>query len=383
VIVQRFDQVRIDGVTRTPQGGLRATANLTRTGIFQYQDSKGQPYYELRPRDEVFAPASLATLDTAPLTIGHPSEVNADNWRSLAVGHVIAGTVRENGQFVTAEIAIQDAETAALVERGDLRELSMGYEVDLEMAPGEFEGERYDAIQRNPRYNHVAIGGTDWGRAGRDVRVVLDAKTCSCGRPSLDAMATSVIRTDAPAGDPLKRVDAPTNQDAENTRRDLDSARADNDRLRAERDAANARADKAEAERDQTKVALVESEKKTKADADAFESRVESRVKLVADAKVILGDEFEFKGKSDRDVRIAALTKIDPKFDAKDKSEGYLEARFELAVPAVKKDQDVLKEQHEVIVEQGSNADGDVDRVTKAREEMLKRHSDAWKSKTK
>lgn len=164
---------RLDDVARTAQG-IRATARLTRTGIFEYHGPNGEPFDELRPEAEVFDRRSLATLKGAPLTIGHPAEVNAGNWSELSVGHV-ADDVRRDGIFVTATVLIFDAETCARVESGDLRELSCGYEVDVERAAGDHDGQHYDAIQRRIRYNHVAMGGTDWGRAGRDVRVYADA----------------------------------------------------------------------------------------------------------------------------------------------------------------------------------------------------------------
>jgi hypothetical protein len=48
--------------------------------------------------------------------------------------------------------------------------LSAGYELDLDPTPGEYQGRRYDAVQRNIRINHVAA--VPLGRAG--TAMVLD-----------------------------------------------------------------------------------------------------------------------------------------------------------------------------------------------------------------
>jgi hypothetical protein len=55
------------------------------------------------------------------------------------------------------------------IENGK-KELSMGYFCDYELKDGEFEGQPYQAIQRNIRANHIAL--VQEGRMGADVRVL-------------------------------------------------------------------------------------------------------------------------------------------------------------------------------------------------------------------
>lgn len=174
--MKRYDfHARLDGIVQTPQGGIRAKARVTRTGIFQYPTDDGGWLYELRPPEEVFKADSLETIKGCPIVLGHPSEVTTRNWRQLVVGHV-QDDVRQDGIFVAATVVIQDAETCEKILDGELSEVSMGYDVDLCPTSGEYEGERYDVIQRNPRYNHCGLGGTSWGRAGTDVRIYTDSK---------------------------------------------------------------------------------------------------------------------------------------------------------------------------------------------------------------
>ena len=174
--VQRLDYGRLSRVERTPQGGIRAPANLTRTGVFVYKRADGSEVRELRHPEEVFAEDSLATLAGAPITDLHPSKpVRPNNWRKLAIGHV-GEQVKQDGKFVAAQLSIQDQAAIVAVERGDRKELSCGYSCRIDPTPGEYEGERYDQAQTNIRYNHVALGPSNWGRAGNEVALRLDSQ---------------------------------------------------------------------------------------------------------------------------------------------------------------------------------------------------------------
>jgi hypothetical protein len=357
---------KLDGVRRTPQGGIEATARLTRSGVFVYQDNQGNPFRELRSPEEIFQKDSLETLKGAPLTIGHPKEVNTANWQKVTVGHV-GDDIHQDGIFVAATVRIQDAQACAMVESGDLSELSCGYSVDLEMSAGEYEGEHYDAIQRNPKYNHVAMGGIDWGRAGNDVRLYLDAYAS-------DAMATpNKVEKD------VSRTDAPVNGD-DGLRKDLDNARADLDKVRAERDDAKAKADKAEAERDEAKKNEKTAKDALEASKAEFDARVDARVSLITKAKEILDKDFVFAGKSDKDIRVAALKKADASFSEEGKTDGYIEARFDLAIPQVQKEREALSTVNETVETANADAVNQESPVEKARRECHERHANAWKA---
>src|SRR5204863_2060742 len=87
-VPQRFDVGRLENVKKTPQGGLRSQAFVSKTGVFVYDGAKGVPIREYRPPEEVFHADSLATLPDAPITAGHPGLVSPDNFQDHAVGHV-------------------------------------------------------------------------------------------------------------------------------------------------------------------------------------------------------------------------------------------------------------------------------------------------------
>lgn len=175
-MARRYDYFRLDAsnLRRTPQGGVVAPAALTRTGIFVYKRGDGSTVRELRPPEEVFHADSLASLAHAPLTIGHVAQINPENWGAHTVGH-IAGEAKQDGHLVTAECRIQRADALKKVEAGTLKELSCGYDVEIDPTAGEWQGQRYDCIQRRPRYNHVALLPEGSGRAGPEVSLRTDS----------------------------------------------------------------------------------------------------------------------------------------------------------------------------------------------------------------
>jgi hypothetical protein len=172
----RFDTFRIDATRRDQNGYLEADAAVTRTGVFVYRHPDGTVTRELRHPDEVFKADSLSTLKNRPATLGHPQagKLNAKNTRLLSVGAVV-GDVSHDERLVNTKLQItdEDAINRILDDKNPAREVSCGYEAEVVKQDGTFNGERYDHIQKNIVYNHVAL--VPKGRAGREVGVRLDA----------------------------------------------------------------------------------------------------------------------------------------------------------------------------------------------------------------
>ena len=157
---------------RLSNGFLRAEGYLTRAGIFVYRDGQGNTVRELRPPEEVFHPDSLASFALVPVTNDHPSELlTADNAKQYAVGSV-SEVVTPDGDKVRASLMITDAAAIEALDAGK-SELSCGYTANVEFSPGVWNGQPYDAVQRNIRGNHVAL--VDAGRAGPACAIRMDA----------------------------------------------------------------------------------------------------------------------------------------------------------------------------------------------------------------
>ena len=146
----RYDTFEIKA-TRTDEGFIRDAPVIGRVGILKYRNSDGTIRHEYRPPEEAFKAGSLATLSGKPITVGHHGLVDSSTWgKSIPVGTVLSNG-RQDGDNIRADVVIYNLPT-------DARELSCGYKCDMEESPGTApDGQHYDAIQRNIRYNHVAI----------------------------------------------------------------------------------------------------------------------------------------------------------------------------------------------------------------------------------
>lgn len=186
---RRFDSASLRTVVRTDEGYLLVEGFASRPGILEYTNPDGSTRRELVPEDELSRTDSLATLARKPVTLGHPEGefVSPENVEKYQVGDVAESIeIEELNGFVKIRMAIRKKDAIDAVEKGT-RELSVGYTVDLEKTPGEHPVYgRYDAIQRNRRYNHVAI--VPAGRAG--TAVGLRADDSDAGGLALSALAS-------------------------------------------------------------------------------------------------------------------------------------------------------------------------------------------------
>lgn len=169
--VVRLDSIPIRKAVFTDEGYLLDKPILTSTGIFEYTNPDGSVRRELRLPEDVFAPESLASYKSKPIIITHDAGlVNKDNVHDNQVGTILSEGFRD-GDDVRAEIVIHD--TDEMKDRG-YKELSLGYNLDLEETPGEWKGQPYDAIQRNILINHLAL--VREARAGEQARLNIDSR---------------------------------------------------------------------------------------------------------------------------------------------------------------------------------------------------------------
>lgn len=166
----RYDSIPLKAVY-TEEGYLRDTPVVTSVGIFDYKNDDGSIRKELRLPEHVFAPESLKSYKGKPIIITHDAGlVNKNNVDQEAVGTILSEGFRD-GDDVRAEIIIHDTNE---LKRCGLKELSLGYSLDLIEEPGEWNGEHYDAIQTNIIINHLALVAN--ARAGEQARLNIDGK---------------------------------------------------------------------------------------------------------------------------------------------------------------------------------------------------------------
>ena len=169
--VVRLDSLPLNQTFFTEEGYLIDRPILTSTGIFEYKNRDGSIRRELRLPEEVFDAESLKSYKGKPVIITHSAGlVTKDNVERHCIGTILTEGYR-TGEDVRAEIVIHDTDS---MKASGLKELSLGYDLDLDETPGEWNGEPYDAIQRNIRINNLALVGD--ARAGKQARLNIDSR---------------------------------------------------------------------------------------------------------------------------------------------------------------------------------------------------------------
>ena len=334
-IMQRFDNVAFKA-TKTDEGFIRDTPIVGRAGILVYRNADGTERREYRPPEEAFKADSLASLMGKPITVGHKAFVTAGNAAQVApVGSVLSAG-RQDGNNIVADIVVYNLDT-------DSRELSCGYTLTLDETPGTTpDGQRYDAVQRNIVYNHLAI--VPQGRAGV-ARLNMD------GEQVID---DEEQKEDKKMAEMTKiRLDSGIEYEcAPEVKVEIEKMRKDSADMKKEADKLQAKYDALEAE-------LAKEKEGRKADAEKakanFDEAIKARVELlkVAEAhKVANADSM-----TDTEIKTAVIKAVrGDAINLEGKSADYIEAAFDMAKADVKQHEDGMAEQRKAT--QTHNEDG-------------------------
>jgi hypothetical protein len=375
--VKRYDRIVIKADDkRTPQGYLRVPARISRSGIQVYAQPDGTTRREYRPPDEVFHADALQSFSLSTLTLGHPEvPVTPENEKQFSVG-TVGEVVKQDGRFVSTTVVVKDAKAIDKV-LGGTQELSCGYECDLEFTAGEVDGQRYDAVQRQIRGNHVAI--VPQGRAGPDVRLKLDAHDAvavddlaATTKEETKMVKIKIDGVEVEVSETAAQLIARSNEKHAETQKQLESAKT-----AAEQ--AKARADVAE----QAKV-TAEKAKQDAQDPAKIEALVSERVTLIASARKVCGDEFKADGKTPAQIRREMLAKLSPGLKLDGKSDEYVSTALEVVMSSTEdKDAGTAAQKARKAADAADagnrHADDEIDEAA-ARERMKANHKDAWKS---
>lgn len=167
----RCDSIPVKKTFFTPEGYLVDNPIVTRVGIFEYAKSDGGIRRELRLPEEVFSEESLASYEGKPIIITHDAgKVDKDNVDDESIGTILSKGYKD-GNAVRAKIVIHDTDS---MKQSGLKELSLGYTLELDETPGVWNGQPYDAVQKNILINHLAL--VQEARAGDSARLNIDGK---------------------------------------------------------------------------------------------------------------------------------------------------------------------------------------------------------------
>lgn len=414
---QRFDSIPLSDTYFTPEGYLIDNPILTRVGIFEYHNPDGTIRRELRLPEEVFAAESLASYKGKPVILTHEAGlVDVENVQQEHIGTILSEGMQD-GDNVRAQIVIHDAES---LDYG-LRELSLGYTQTPDETPGVWNGQPYDAIQRNIQINHLALvekarageqarlnidgeeqGGNQMSKARKDgltpeeiARLVEEYKQRQAQRmqnsnPTADEGTNPDEQTtDEGETDPVQEVkdrrdrrdasgDCETMDEAsgviaqqdEDIQKLLDfiaqlQAKIDFDEASAEEEAkADSEGETAEANADE------EEHQENPLNMDSIDAYVNQKIELIR-----LGDKLNLDGietMKPMDAKKAIITKVHPNVRLDGKDTAYINAMFDIAKESVGKRKDV-DYQRQQMFRSDSSHNKPVDGQNEARRRMIEK----------
>ena len=339
--VQRYDSVPIRDYHFDDQTGFLYVYRVPIAGamVQKYIKSDGSEEMEAKLPEEILSDSTVSSANSKPVTDGHHGLVTKDNSHDLMKGFT-ASNGHVEGNMLYNDITITDPNLISQIKNGSKRELSIGFETQMDPTSGTYNGAKYDAVQRNIRINHVAV--VPKGRAGHEVRLIGDsAEAVDQVEPSEEKgnqMETRVVRADGQnitvAADDVEKI---TKLDADNSAKakqiaDLDAQikklQSEKAQLQGDADASAKKADEAQAKAD----SLEADNKKIKEEFDKYKADgVDKKLELIDKVKSFVGDEYDYHGKSDRDMKIDAVKAIKgDSFDFTDKSDTYVQAAFDM-----------------------------------------------------
>jgi len=357
VVVRRFDIGELRKPRRLENGWLQVDGFLTRTGIFTYRNPDGSERRELRLPEHVFDSESLASFASVPVTDEHPPVLlDAENTTKFVRG------------VITAQpMTIYDANLIAAMEAGKV-ELSCGYACELDFTPGVHNGERYDAVQKNIRGNHVAV--VTKARAGETARVRMDAGDAAQVRsadepPSKEAIMKRI------------RIDGVEYEVTEQVAQAFEKLLAQHAaELAASATEAQAQTQRADAAEGAGKVLAAKLDAAEKARQDAadpakLQAAVKARVALEAEAA-----KFSVKcdGLTDDEIKVAVVKAA----SGVEVTGGEIAGAYKMAIAGAGS-ASLAATRAAVTVIPGARADGKPADANAARDANAKRSREAWK----
>ena len=129
-------------------------------------------YWVFRPPEELFSPEALESFNGLPIRVGHimlgKDFTSVD--KEPADGCIYnARQSLDMPEYLIAEFTIYTDKMKEILEKGKIKELSLGYRCQYVPSVGTYKGQPYEFKQVNLRGNHLAL--VEHGRCGSSVRV--------------------------------------------------------------------------------------------------------------------------------------------------------------------------------------------------------------------
>lgn len=336
----RYDTAPIGKLTEDSTTGFLHVTDvpIARVGVFPYQKADGSIEMEAKLPQDLLADTTVESANNKAITNNHPNElVNAKNFKMYGKGFT-ADNAHSDGNNLRVDMTITDADLINAIKNGK-QELSIGFMTEVVPQAGNYQGMQYDSMQRNIEINHVAV--VERGRAGHSVRITGDSavmteqekggnKHMETTKVMLDGANITVAAEDADTVTQANSSQASLKQQLKAAQTKVKQLQAQIEKAGGSAADSKKAADSAQAKAD----ALEATNKKLQAkidslNTDSIDKAVEAKLALVEQAKPLVGDSFDFKGKTDKDIKLAVIKKQDDSFDAKDKSDDYINAFYD------------------------------------------------------
>lgn len=368
-MITRFDTAPINELTVDPQTGYLHASNvpIARVGVFPYLHSDGTWTNEAKLPEDILSESTVKSANNKPVTNDHPVDdgenvlVDKSNSTQYVKGFT-ADNAHVEGDMLKVGLTIMDPKLIDAVQNGGKQELSIGFQTDVEPVSGEFNGAKYDSVQRNIQINHVAV--VDRAREGHNIRITGDSaemvvndtrkekemaedknnvfddanSTSSNGNSasSNTSNSSNSSSSSSSSSDDKDKQIADLKQQVKDLQAQLDKANSsssssnsnsqddsdDDDKdKKSKSDSVEKEIEHLKAERDKYK---------SQVEGDSFNNAVDDRIELIDDAKKILGDSYDFRGKSNKQIKIDSIKKADSTIDVDDKPDAYYDGIFEV-----------------------------------------------------
>ena len=177
----RYDNGSIEPL-EIGEGFVRARVLFARDGVFPYVYPDGSIKMEAKLDSELLSSSTIESAKGKPICDGHPplsdsqgliTPENYNRYVKGALGDSVSVINRDGINYLSAYETIFDPSLIESLKANEKLEVSIGFESDIDFTSGEYRGQRYDAVQRNIKINHIAH--VEKGRAGDSVRAYLDS----------------------------------------------------------------------------------------------------------------------------------------------------------------------------------------------------------------
>lgn len=336
-MVKRYDRIELQNVRKNDNGFLTYDFIAAQTGVFPYFDFElGKVVYELKHPDDLLTDEVAQQLCNIPITEDHPWElVTTDNAKEYVKG-MTNNSAGIKGNKLAGQGTVFDSGLIGKVLNGNKKECSLGFTCVVVDESGVYDGKPYDRRQTEFSINHLAM--VTEARCGPECSAKLDSKEVQHAIQIRMDEIEKYKNSEGEVKTMKYKLDGIEYDIPEVVANKLDSLSSDNTKLTKEVGSLEGKLDGKNDVIKKQDEKITELEKNTMS-TEKLDEAIEQRLELAENARIILGDEYDFAGKTNQEIKVDCIKEsLDKEFKADGKSEDYINARFDTLVDFLNKE---------------------------------------------